>query len=61
MTHEATSETLKPLVVRRDEGDARWWFGNLVVIKTTADETAGRLTIVEVTAPPGLEVPLHVH
>jgi quercetin dioxygenase-like cupin family protein len=25
------------------------------------DDSAGQLTIVEVTAPPGLEMPLHVH
>jgi quercetin dioxygenase-like cupin family protein len=62
MTNEATSdEALKPVVVRGDEGEAHWWFGNLAVIKTTADDTDGQLTIVEITAPPGLEVPLHVH
>ena len=62
MTGEAIStEGLKPVVVRSDEGDAHWWFGNLAVIKTTADDSAGQLTIVEITAPPGLEVPLHVH
>jgi quercetin dioxygenase-like cupin family protein len=62
MTDAATStEALKPVVVRSDEGDVRWWFGNLAVIKTTGDESAGQLTIVEITAPPGLEVPLHVH
>ena len=62
MTDEATStEALKPVVVRSDEGDAYWWFGNLAVIKTTAHDSAGQLTIVEITAPPGLEVPLHVH
>jgi quercetin dioxygenase-like cupin family protein len=53
--------TLQPVVVRSDEGEARWWFGNLAVIKTTADDTAGRLTIVEIAAPAGLDVPLHVH
>jgi quercetin dioxygenase-like cupin family protein len=52
---------LKTVVVRSDEGDAHWWFGNLAVIKTTAEDSGGRLTIVEITAPPGLEVPLHVH
>jgi quercetin dioxygenase-like cupin family protein len=62
MTKDATSaQALKPLAVRSDEGEAHWWFGNLAVIKTTADDTAGQLTIVEITAPPGLEVPLHVH
>jgi quercetin dioxygenase-like cupin family protein len=62
MTDATTSaQRLKPIAVRSDEGEAYWFFGNLAVIKTTADETAGQLTIVEITAPPGLEVPLHVH
>ncbi len=62
MTSEATSaHALRPSAVRSDEGEARWWFGQLAVIKTTADDSAGQLTIVEITAPPGLEVPLHVH
>ncbi len=54
-------QTLKPLAVARDEGEARWWFSCLAVIKTTAADTGGQLTIVEVTEPPGAEGPLHVH
>jgi mannose-6-phosphate isomerase-like protein (cupin superfamily) len=50
-----------PLAVSSDEGEARWWFGTLAVIKTTAAETGGQLTIVEVSSPPGFEAPLHVH
>ena len=62
MTDATTSaQGLKPIAVRSDEGEAYWFFGNLAVIKTTADDTAGQLTVVEITAPPGLEVPLHVH
>ena len=52
---------LDPRAVSSDEGEARWWFGTLAVIKTTAAETAGQLTIIDVTNPPGLEAPLHVH
>ena len=55
------AKPLNPMVVRADEGEARWWFGGLAVIKTTAAETAGQLTIVEITEPPGIEAPLHVH
>lgn len=47
--------------VARDEGEARWWFAALAVIKATAADTGGQLTIVEVTEPPGAEAPLHVH
>jgi quercetin dioxygenase-like cupin family protein len=40
---------------------ARWWFGALAVIKATAADTGGELSIIEVTEPPGAEAPLHVH
>ncbi len=54
-------EQLPPVVVRGDEGEARWWFASLAVIKATAADTGGQMTIVEVTEPPGAEAPLHVH
>jgi quercetin dioxygenase-like cupin family protein len=41
--------------------EARWWIGALAVIKATAADTGGQLSIVEVTEPPGGEAPLHVH
>jgi mannose-6-phosphate isomerase-like protein (cupin superfamily) len=62
MTHETSQmSALEPLAVPRDEGEARWWFGTLAVIKTTAAETGGQLTIIDITNPPGWEAPLHVH
>ena len=60
MTDPAT-QPLEALVVGRDEGEARWWFGSLAVIRATADDTGGLMTIVEVTEAPGAEAPLHVH
>jgi mannose-6-phosphate isomerase-like protein (cupin superfamily) len=60
MTEPAT-QPLEPLVVRNDEGEARWWFDALAVIRATAADTGGLMTIVEVTEPPGHEAPLHVH
>jgi quercetin dioxygenase-like cupin family protein len=55
------AQSLEPLAVRKGEGEARWWFGALAEIKATAADTAGQMTIVEVTEPPGAEAPLHVH
>lgn len=55
------ARTLAPVAVARDEGEARWWFGSLAVIKATAADTGGQLTIVEITNPPGFAGPLHVH
>jgi len=59
MTQE--TEQLDPHVVGSDEGEARWWFGSLAVIRATAADTGGQMTIVEMTCPPGEEAPLHVH
>jgi len=53
--------TLPPVAVRIHEGEARWWFAALAVIKATAADTGGAMTIVEMTEPPGAEAPLHVH
>ena len=55
------TQTLEPVAVRSDEGEARWWFGALAVIRATGADTGGQFTIVEMTEPPGTEAPLHVH
>lgn len=44
-----------------EQGDARWFFGALAIVRATAADTDGQYTLVEVVAPPGLEAPLHVH
>lgn len=62
MTHDKSkAQALKPVAVSTDEGEARWWFGSLAVIKATAADTGGQMTIVEITESPGTEAPLHVH
>src|SRR5262245_37875700 len=55
------TQTLKPVAVGKNEGQARWWFASLAVIKATAVDTGGQMTIIEITEPPGAEAPLHVH
>lgn len=52
---------LPPVAVASDEGEARWWLGGLAVIKVTAAETGGQMSIIDVTGPPGDEAPWHVH
>jgi quercetin dioxygenase-like cupin family protein len=62
MTQETgRMQTLEPLAVREDEGEARWWFGALAEIKATAADTGGQMSIVVVTEHAGAEAPLHVH
>ena len=58
---EQASTALKPSIVRAGEGEARWWFGGLAVLKATATDTGGLMSIIEVTEPAGMEAPLHVH
>jgi mannose-6-phosphate isomerase-like protein (cupin superfamily) len=55
------AQTLTPLAVGSDEGEAIWWFGSLAVIKASAAATGGATSLIEITAPPNLEGPLHVH
>lgn len=61
MQTNSPAQALKPVTVGNDEGEARWWFNGLAVIKATAADTAGQMTIIEMTEPPGVEAPLHVH
>ena len=49
------------MAVGKDEGDARWWFGSLAVIKASVADTGGQMAIIEITEPPGAEAQLHVH
>ena len=61
--NEGTSHApaLAPVAVRTGEGEARWWFDGLAVVKATAADTGGQMTILEITEPPDGEGPLHVH
>ena len=54
-------QTLEPLVTAAGQGEARWWLGMLAEIKVTAAQTGGLLSILEITNPPNMAGPLHVH
>jgi mannose-6-phosphate isomerase-like protein (cupin superfamily) len=49
--------TPAPLLVRRDEGQARWLFDSLVVVKATGAHTDGRLSVFEAADPPNSVYP----
>jgi mannose-6-phosphate isomerase-like protein (cupin superfamily) len=44
-----------------NEGEDFWLFGVLVTIKISAEDTAGRYSLIEAEVPPGLGSPWHVH
>ena len=46
---------------RTARGAQYWFFGMLAEIKASAADTGGQYTLLEITAPPGLQTPLHVH
>ena len=58
MTAEATS--------RSDQaGEARarayWFYGDLVIVQVSGEETGGRFCLLEFMQPPGEWTPLHAH
>lgn len=60
-TKTSDAPALEPVAVAGGDGEARWWFGGLAVVKATARDTGGQMTILEITEPPDEQAPLHVH
>jgi quercetin dioxygenase-like cupin family protein len=57
----STPATPAPIAHRPGEGEALWFFGGLVTVKSSADTTAGRVAVLEHLAPRGPGSPMHVH
>jgi quercetin dioxygenase-like cupin family protein len=53
--------SVAPIALQPGEGDARWFLGFLVTIKSTAETNNGRVAVVEHLGTQGLGSPLHVH
>ena len=51
----------EPFVVHRREGNPVWFFGSLMTVKTTSENTGSTIGLVEQVAMPGFAPPLHVH
>jgi mannose-6-phosphate isomerase-like protein (cupin superfamily) len=52
---------MEGFVRKAAEGDARWFYGNLFVIKAGGPGTGGRFSLIEATSPPGFEPGMHIH
>ena len=50
-----------PIALQAGEGDARWFLGALCTVKSTGEQTGGRVAVTENWAPRGHGSPLHVH
>jgi len=53
--------TVAPIALSAREGEALWFLGQLVTIKSSSESTAGRVGVTETLAPRGSGSPLHVH
>ncbi len=50
-----------PYAIGSEEGEALWFFGMLVTMKATSEQTGGEFLLIEELAPRGTATPLHVH
>jgi quercetin dioxygenase-like cupin family protein len=53
--------SVAPIALQPGEGEARWFLGFLVTIKSSAATTNGRVAVIEHLGTQGLGSPLHVH
>ena len=54
-------QIVNPIALNRNEGEALWFLGQLVVIKASAQTTGSRVAVMDVLSPQGPGSPLHVH
>ena len=52
---------LAPYALGHENGEALWFFGMLVTMKATTEQTGGEFLLIEELAPRGTATPLHVH
>ena len=51
----------QPYALSPGDGEAHWFFGNLVTFKAAGEHTDGRFALTEFVNPAGFASPLHVH
>ena len=57
----SSAAALSPIAHGPGDGEALWFLGVLVTIKSSAETTDGRVAVIEHLAPQGFGSPLHVH
>src|SRR3954449_12390979 len=60
-TSAPQSSPAKPIALQPGEGDARWFLGFLVTIKSSHETTDGTVSVMDHYGVQGLGSPLHVH
>ena len=51
----------EPYMVERQQGQAVWFLGSLMLFKATGADNGQTFSLIEQTLPPGFAPPLHVH
>jgi quercetin dioxygenase-like cupin family protein len=51
----------QPYILTREEGQAVWFLGTLMIFKATGKDNAQTFSLIEQILPPGFAPPLHVH
>jgi mannose-6-phosphate isomerase-like protein (cupin superfamily) len=57
----AAEATARSAAASRTEQRAYWFYGDLVVVHVSGEETDGRFSLLEWIQPPGEQTPVHVH
>src|SRR5437764_4964779 len=52
---------LRPFAAAHDEAEARSFFGCLIWVKATGEQTGGALALIDQVVPPGAGSPWHLH
>ncbi len=61
MSNTEVAQEVRPVHVGGGEGEAVWAMSSLFEMKLDGAASAGALAVMEVTQPPGVATPLHVH
>ena len=48
-----------PYTLNHEEGEALWFFGTLIFVRASSEQTAGMACLIEQLAPKGMATPLH--
>jgi quercetin dioxygenase-like cupin family protein len=51
----------RPYALAREEGQAVWFLGTLVIVKATDEQTGGAFGLIDNVLPAGFSSPYHVH
>jgi quercetin dioxygenase-like cupin family protein len=51
----------QPYILTREEGQAVWFLGTLMLFKATGEDNGETFSLIEQVLPPGFAPPLHVH